>query len=164
MDKQTITTSLAPEIVIEAIMGNLQVKGWERPEVSVRANPEDVSTKELDDVIYITCQSNCTLYLPQGATVRLDKVHGELRFKQLEDQLTIGEALGSVTLRHVAETSIQSCHGDLFAKYISGDLQADRVLGNAYIREVQGACIIEEIAGDLDIRSVEGDIRVRGAG
>jgi hypothetical protein len=164
MDKQTITTSLAPEIVIEAVMGNLQVKGWDRPEVSVRANPEDLSLKEQDDVVQISCRGNCTLSLPQGATVRVDKVHGEARFKQLEDQLSIGEALGPVTLRHVAETAIQSCHGDLFAKYITGDLRADRVLGNAYIREVQGVCAIDDISGNLDIRSIEGDIRVAARG
>lgn len=164
MDKQTISTSLAPEIVIESVKGNLQVKGWDRPEVSLRANPDDLTYSEQEDVIRVSCQSNCTLYLPQGATVRVEKVHGEARFKQLEDQLSIDEALGPVTLRHVAETAIQSCHGDLFAKYIAGDLQTERVLGNAYIREVQGACEIEEIAGNLDLRSVEGDIQVTARG
>jgi hypothetical protein len=164
MDKQTISTSLAPEIVIEAVMGNLQVKGWDRPEVSVRANPDDLSLKEQDDVVHISCRGNCTLSLPQGATLRVDKVHGEARFKQLEDQLSIGEALGPVTLRHVAETTIQSCHGDLFAKYITGDLRAERVLGNAYIREVQGSCGIEDIAGNLDLRSVESNIQVAARG
>jgi len=164
MDKQTISTSLAPEIVIESVMGNLQVKGWDRAEVSVRADPEDLTLTEQDDAIQVSCQGDCTLYLPQGATVRVDRVHGEARFKQLEDQLSIGEALGSVTLRHVAESTIQTCHGDLFAKYISGDLRADRILGNAYIREVQGVCVIEDIAGNLDLRSVESDVLVTARG
>ncbi len=165
MDKHTINTGMAPEIGIESIMGNLQVKGWDRPEVSIRANPDDLSlTEEQDDLLQIGCQGNCTLYLPQGATVHADKIHGETRFKLLEDQLSIGEALGPVTLRHVAETTIQNCHGDLFAKYLSGNLHADRVLGNAYIREVQGDCVINDIAGNLELRSVEGDIQVSSQG
>jgi len=164
MDKQTINTSLAPEIGIETVMGNLQVKGWERPEVSIRANPADLTTEEQDDSLEINCRGNCTMYLPQGSTVHTSQVHGETRFKLLDDQLSIGEALGPVTLRHVAETTIQKCQGDLFAKYISGDLRADLVVGNAYIREVQGACVINDTAGNLDIRSVEGDIQVAAQG
>jgi len=164
MDKQTINTSLAPEIAVDSVMGNLQVKGWDRPEVSVRATPDELSLKEQDDIVQISCRGNCTLYLPQGATVHAEKVHGETRFKLLEDQLSIGEALGPVTLRHVAETTIQNCHGDLFAKYLSGDLRAELVLGNAYVREVQGACVINDIAGNLDLRSVEGDIQVAARG
>lgn len=164
MDKKTINTSLAPEIGIESIMGNLQVKGWDRPEVSVRADPNDLSLTEQDDTLQIGCRGDCALYLPQGATVHVEKIHGETRFKLLEDQLSIGEALGPVTLRHIAETTIQNCHGDLFAKYLSGDLRADQVLGNAYIREVQGDCVINHVAGNLDLRSVEGDIQVSSGG
>lgn len=164
VDKQTFSTSLAPEIGIESIMGNLQVKGWDRPEVSVRANPNDLDLTEQEDALQISCNGNCMLYLPQGSTVHVEKIHGETRFKLLEDQLSIGEALGPVTLRHVAETTLQNCHGDLFAKYLSGDLRADKVLGNAYIREVQGACMIHDIAGNLDIRSVEGDVQVTAGG
>ena len=51
MDKQSVTTSIAPDVIIEEVLGNLQVRGWERPEVVVGANPDDLNLEEQDDIV-----------------------------------------------------------------------------------------------------------------
>ncbi len=84
MDQQTISTSLAPEVIIEQVHGNLQVEGGEEPQVAIKANPSDLTLQEQDDVVKLACQGNCAVRLPAGSTVRVQKVHGEARVQGVE--------------------------------------------------------------------------------
>jgi hypothetical protein len=164
MDQQTVTTSEAPEILIDLILGDLQVKGWDRAEVSVKANQDDLSLEEQDDVVRLRCQGSCAIRLPQGATVRVEQVQGEARFKLLEDQLTINQVMGSLILRNVGESHIDSVHGELMAKGVAGDLIVERVHGNASIRDVEGACQLTEVSGNADLRDIEGPVTLTSNG
>lgn len=158
MDQQTVATSLAPDVIIDQVHGNLQVKGWERPEVVIKANPDELSLEEQDDVIRLSCQGNCAVRLPHGATVQINTVHGEAHFKLLEDQLTITQVLGSLILRNVGEVQVESVHGELLAKHLTGDLAAKEVLGNASVRDVQGQFVSPNVRGNLDLREVQGSV------
>lgn len=164
MNQQALPTSLAPEVIIGEVHGDLQIKGWDRAEVAVKANPDDLTLEEQDDAISLSCRGSCAIRLPHGATVRAERVHGNVRVKLLEDQLSIDEVNGSLVLRSVGETQLGSVHGELTAKYVLGDLQADSVSGNLSLRDVQGDCIVDEIGGNLDLRDVEGNIQTSAKG
>jgi DUF4097 and DUF4098 domain-containing protein YvlB len=160
MSKQTISTSLAPEIIIEQIGGNLQVKGWDEPEVVVQADPNTLHLEEQDDVVRINCDGNCEIRMPSGGAVQLNNAHGEARFRLLEDVLKIETVHGSLYLRNVAETTVETVHGELLARQVAGDLKVDHVHGNVMLRDVQGQCLLEQVQGNLDLRDVEGDVKV----
>jgi hypothetical protein len=160
MNQQTISTSLAPEIIIDQVGGNLQIKGWERPEVLVRANPSELRLEEQDDQIRISCEADLELRLPGGATVQVATTHGEARIRLLDDQLHIHTVHGSLYLRGIADTEVENVHGELMARQVTGGLKVNQVHGNATIRAVQGACVMEHIMGNLDLRDVEGDLRL----
>lgn len=164
MDQFTFPTSLAPEVSFTEVTGSLQVQGWDRPEIAVRAQSESLSVDVKDDIIEIQCTSNCAVRLPYGTTVRVERVQGDARFKLLEDQLTIGKVMGHLSLRSVAETQIESVQGDLDVKHIAGNLRVGTVFGNTYIREIQGFCIITEVMGNLDLRNVESDVQAKANG
>ena len=164
MNQFTLPTNLAPEVTFTEVTGSLQVQGWERPEIAVRAQIETLTVEEKDDVIEIQCQSNCAVRLPHGTTIRVIRVQGDARFKLLEDQLTIEEVMGHLSLRSVAETQIESVMGDLDVKHVTGNLSVERAYGNTYIREVQGTCVITEVMGNLDLRNVENDVRIKALG
>lgn len=164
MSQQTIATSAAPEVIVEQVHGNLQVKGWDRDELVIKANPDDLTLAEHDDVITLSCRGDCVIRLPEGASLRVASVDGEARFKLLEDQLTVGEVRGSLVLRNVAETHVETVHGELLAKQLQGSLRIGRVHGNAAVREVQGECLIENVYGNLDVRNVESSLQVETSG
>lgn len=163
MNQFTLPTSLAPEVTFD-VTGSLQVQGWERAEIAVRAQSESLTVEEKDDIVEIHCQSNCAVRLPYGTNVRVARVQGDARFKLLEDQLTIERVMGHLSLRSVAETQIEKVQGDLDAKHITGNLSVERVFGNTYIREVEGSCNINEVMGNLDLRNVENDIQITAQG
>ena len=102
--------------------------------------------------------------MPGGATLKVESVSGTARFNSLEDELTIGDVFGSLSLRNIAAAQIASVHGELVARYLSGDLKVGRVHGNASVREVQGACVIDQVDGNADLRNIEGDVNINAGG
>ncbi|MBN1145934.1 MAG: hypothetical protein JXA78_01660 [Anaerolineales bacterium] len=158
-NRSSISTSMAPEVIFEAVHGELQARGWDRPEVVISANTDDLKAEEQDDVVRINCQGNCTVHLPYSATLRVENAHADASFKFLKDQLDIGQVHGSLDLRDVAGVQIERVHGQLSVRGLTGDLHASKVDGNASLRGIQGGCILEQVQGNLDLRDVEGEVQ-----
>ena len=159
MSKQTINTTLSPEVRIDQIGGDLSIKGWESPQVLVKADPETLTLEDQDDVISLSCNGDCELRLPYGATLQVGVVRGDMQVKLLEESLTIGSVMGSLTLRNVADVQVEKVHGDLSARSVTGDLHAQNVLGSVEARQVEGDCYLAQVLGDLDLRGVDGEVK-----
>jgi hypothetical protein len=164
MSKQTIPTSMAPEVIIEQVHGELQVRGWDRPEVVVSANNDDLSLEEQDDTLRLSCQGSCDVRLPHGATLQIGRAHGNTAIKNLHDRVDIDEVDGSLNLREVAGVQIERVHGELYIRSASDDLRAGKIDGNASIRDLRADCILEQVDGNLDLHDVEGRIQVQASG
>jgi hypothetical protein len=164
MDKRSIATSMAPEVIIEQVEGDLQVKGWDRPEVAVFADLDELVLTEEEDGIRLNCTGDCDVRLPQGASLQVDSVLGDAHLKLLEDHLAMDQIQGALALHGVGPTTIETVHGDLWIKGVAGDLVVRQVHGNATVRSVEGRCILEEVMGNLDLRSVEGEVKVSTQG
>ncbi len=164
MSEQRISTGSTPEVVIEEVSGNLQVKGWERSEVRVQADPHNLYIEEQDDRVQIRCTSDCTVRLPMTTTLQIQRAHGNAQVRLLDDSLSIGAVHGSLYLRNVAEAEIESLSGELNARQIAGDLKVGRVSGNVMLKDIQGQCQIDQVSGNLDLQNVEGNIQAEVAG
>jgi hypothetical protein len=165
MGQKTISTSLTPKVSIQAVHGNLQVKGWDRPEILLRYKAdEQIVLDELEDSIQISCHGDCVIRLPQEATIQTEVINGNARFKLLEGRLTIERVAGSLDLRNIESAQINTIEGNLLAKGTTGDLLVERVQGNALARDIQGLCKLQQIGGNLDLRDAEEDIDVSAGG
>lgn len=164
MNKQTIPTSMAPEVIVEHIHGELQVRGWDRPEVVVSANSDDLSLEEQDDTLRLSCQGSCDVRLPHGASLHIGRAHANTAVKNLHDQIDIDEVDGSLSLREVAGVQIERIHGELYIRSASGDLRVGRIDGNASIRDLRADCVLEQVDGNLDLHNVEGCIQAQASG
>ena len=159
MDQRNFATSLAPEVFIAKVGGNLQVQGWDRSEVVVQSEAGALQAEGQEDRITIQTSGNCAVRIPQGATLHVDNVAGNARLKLLEDQVAIGSIHGSLVLRDLSDTRVESVHGDLNAKMISGNLEVGQVHGNGYIRQVQGRCSMQDASGNLSLREIDGNVQ-----
>jgi len=161
----SLPTVPAPRIVLADIRGNLQVKGWDRPEVYVRTSSSETPTLEaLDDAIQVKCQTDCTVRLPQEANVRLEIAHGNARFKLLENTLVVEQVKGNLALQNIGPASVKIVKGNLLAKQIQGDLSVEEVAGNAMVRDVLGNCVLAQVTGNLDLREMEGSVQALANG
>lgn len=165
MGQKSVATSSAPEVSIEEVHGSLQIRGWERPEVLVRyGSDNDVILEGSEERVQIRCKSNCLVRVPHDANVHIGNVHGNARIKLLDEALSCQQVNGSLFLRNVGETQIETVNGDLMAKQIMGPLGAKQVNGNAVSRDVQGDLAIEQVSGNLELRDIEGNIAVSTSG
>jgi hypothetical protein len=146
MDQQSVPTSAAPEVFIEEVLGNLQVKGWERPEVQTKGSSGDgLTLEEKDDTVHLSCRGDLSVRVPYGASLQIGRVNGEARIKLLEEPLTINQ-VRLLTLR-----TLPGCRpgaGHAAGKDIAGDLQADQVSGNDRAG-CPGQIFVDQVGGNL---------------
>ena len=158
MEKISVTTSSAPEVIIKDAFGNLYLKGWDRSEVTVTAAPDNITLEESDDVVRLSCRSDCTVRLPHETSLQVNSAKGAVRAKLLHDQIIIGDVHGQVDLRDVSEVRIEKVYGNLRVRRVAGDLTVPLVKGNATLRSISGNCILENVKGNIDFRDVDGNI------
>jgi hypothetical protein len=164
MGEQYFSTSGIPEIIIEEVGGSLSMKGWERPEVVVKGDPEELNASEQDDAVTIRSRGDLSLRVPQGSSVRVDAVRGDVSLKLLDDELTIQDVSGSLDLRNVGGVNITAVRGDLSARNVQGDFSAETVNGSVSVRNVQGDCLLPSVSGDAEVRNVTGEVKVQANG
>lgn len=165
MSQQTLSTGPAPRIVIDEVGGDLQVKGWERPEVLLKASRDESSPLALQgEEVHVHCSGDCILRVPELAVVTAKQISGDARFKMLEDGLHIEQVGGSLAVRDTGEVTVGRVHGELLARQVDGDLAVDSVSGNVVLRDIQGSCTIGKVGSNLDVRDAEGSLSVQAAG
>jgi len=164
MSRQVIDSGPAPEILIEQILGDLQVRGWENPQVAVNADPDELELLEQEDGLRLSCRGDCDLYVPREAALTIGSIHGDASLKLLGDQLTIDQVHGDLDLRNIAGVQINMIHGDLAAKNVSHNLIIEQIMGDADIRHAQGQSLLSDVDGNLDLLGGEGEIKANAQG
>ncbi len=164
MSRQIINTSPAPDVLIGEVLGDLQIKGWEAPQIAIQADPQELEIQEQEDTVRLSCRGDCDIRLPYGATVQLDTASGDVQIKLLEEALKIGTVHGSLALRKIAGVQIDLVQGDFSVRKASGDLKLSQVLGDAEVREVEGDCELSQVLGDAEVQDVEGNLTLAANG
>jgi hypothetical protein len=165
MDKQFVTTSPTPNILLE-VSGDLRLKGQDSMEVSARSDhPEDLRIEPADDQIIIHATGDCNVRVPRLALVKVRSVQGDAIIKGLEGELTIDKVDGNLEMRNTGAVKVSHINGDLSAKNVDGNLTIDSVNGNLSARRVQGDFnAIKGIQGNLNLSDVGGDARATADG
>jgi len=157
MDKQFVTTSASPHILLD-VSGDLRLKGQDSNEVVAKSDsPEGITLEAQDDQVVIRCTSDCSVRVPRLAIVQVQAVHGDAVIKAVEGGLTIDRVDGSLSLRSVGATTISRVNGDLSAKNVDGNLSIDTVSGDVSARGLQGDFTISGRGnGSLNLSDVGG--------
>jgi SHOCT-like domain len=157
MEKQFVTTSVSPTVILE-IDGDLRLKGQDELEVVAKSDaPENLTLEAQDDQVTIHCSSNCNVRVPRQADIQVKAVHGNAVIKAVDGVLTIDTVDGNLELRNVDETKISKVNGDLSAKNVNGDLTINSVAGNTAVRDVQGNfTVTDSVIGNLSLNDISG--------
>lgn len=161
----TLETDDAPLIEIVSVAGNLEVKGWERDEISVKTSDGRNPFQETPSgSVRITADANCSVHVPIQSNLRIERVDGNASLKLIEGIVKIDVVHGKLGVRDSGAINVDMVHGDLWINNLAGDLLLDVAHGNAVVRNVVGSCNLGQVTGNLNIRDVEGDIRAVAAG
>ncbi len=165
MAKKSLDTNANPSILVEKIGSDLNVKGWDRPQVLVKSSSDnDIVLEEREEKIVVKTPSDCVLYVPFSATLEVTKVGSGARFKSLGGEIQIGTVGNDLVLRDVGATQVETVGNEISAKRVRGDLKATTIRGNAVVRDVDGQFSAETISGELHLRDVSGGVTAQVGG
>lgn len=119
--------------------------------------------------------ANLRLRVPEGVTLKLETVFGEIRVENTAGQVEVHSISAPITLERLrGEVRAESISGDLRAVEIqgalrlaakSGDVSAEKLLHGGEIHSVSGMVRLSGVeGGPIEARSVSGDVRLEEAG
>jgi DUF4097 and DUF4098 domain-containing protein YvlB len=152
------------ELKAEAMTHQVPGTGATRLEVRVTA-PEE----------FRDGYANLRVRVPEGASLRLETVYGEIRVENTAGRVEVHTISGPVTLESLSgEVQAEGISGDMRASKIggrlrlackSGDLQAEDLSAGGEVVSVSGEVIVRRAGGGkLEAKSVSGDVFVEEAG
>lgn len=118
METKTIALGSDPEIALERVGGDLEIRGWDRPELELRG--EDIHELEQDgNSVSLSCGGDLQLSVPRSAVLSLSFVGGDLELREVDGKVAIEFVGGSANL--------QNLRGQVSVEGVAGDLQMDGV-------------------------------------
>ena len=163
MQKQTVSVSSTPNLVIESIPGDLRVAGWDRSEIMVKTDGDALQISTAADPIVISCDEDLILYVPRGANVKVEKVAGDAILQALNGPVTLGPVAGDLTMNDLGPVTLGTIAGDASLRNI-GDLNAETIAGDFTLRGGHGICAVDNVGGDGSIRDLDGMLTIESVG
>ena len=173
MYKQRVSTSESPRVEVTACQGDLTVTTWDKAEVLIEVDSEQVLTvEERDDTVALAANSDCRLTVPPRASLVAVQVQGDLSVRGVGGTVEVVTAQGDAQFKDGAgSVSSSTVQGDLTVKDWAGDVNGGAVQGDAEVRRVAGTVSLTTVGGDLTAEdiggalaagSVRGDAYLRG--
>jgi DUF4097 and DUF4098 domain-containing protein YvlB/ElaB/YqjD/DUF883 family membrane-anchored ribosome-binding protein len=157
--QKVIQVNGSPKLVIRRAEGELTVRTWERPEVTIRADDEESLriSQEGEGVLIVECESDCTIQAPIQTKLHLERVDAECSISGLRGELTGGAIEGDVQLRNVGAVTLERIEGDFTIRQAQGNCTVQQIEGDAEVEGIQGNFFAESIEGSLRARRIQGN-------
>jgi hypothetical protein len=160
MAKKTIETTTNPQVQVRQVGNDLQVKGWDRPEVLAKSSSDnDLILEEQDGIITVSSQTDCVLYLPHEASIQIANTGTDARIRSVFGEISITNTGSNLALRDVGPVTISNVGTDFSAKRINGRLEIGHIGSSATLGDV-GEIAIGSIGSQLVAKRVRGDLNV----
>lgn len=158
MLKKTLAVRPNFKIIVTSSPGDLRLTGWDRDEVSAKADGEVLDLVLNGETVTISCDDDLILNVPRGASVQVDHAAGDVAVRNVLGGLSFGAIMGDLALREVGALAIGSLEGDMSLRMGSGPVSAGEISGDASIRDVQGDVSLQMVESDLYVRGVTGNV------
>lgn len=152
------------EIHVENIGGDVVLQGHEEAEIRARGEGVTVMLEEGGQRATINSDGDCRLWVPNGASLKIENLGGDAKITDLHDEIHIENAGSDLVIRDTGAVFIESIGSDAELKRINGDAQVGSVGSDLSVREVNGSLRIESIGSDASIRDVNGDLNIESVG
>jgi hypothetical protein len=172
MYQKRISTSESPRVEVTACQGDLAVAAWDKAEVLIEVDSEEVLTvEEREGAVALAANSDCSLTVPAGASFIVVQAQGDLSVQGVGGTVEATTVRGDAVVRQVnGPVEFGTVGGDLLAEEINGPLSAWSVVGDAYLRQLNGMLYLSDVGADLigrawaagaDVAQVGGDVSLK---
>lgn len=164
---QTLDAPIDAVVSINNIRGDVQIKGWERAEVEVSGELDDLAEELVFTVegnrVTIDVRmpasdvnwgdgSDLKIYLPMASRVKFVGVSTDVSANNIQGGMQLQTISGDIFARQIG--------AQLMLSSVSGDIDVDGSSGRLRATTISGALRIESSALDVNIEAVSGDQRV----
>ncbi|MFN8466874.1 MAG: hypothetical protein U0X20_15075 [Caldilineaceae bacterium] len=157
---QLLPVGPTPTVVIDEVEGDLQVVGWDRPELQVRGPKADEISRHGDsDEIYISARRNCVLQAPLQTTLRVGKVEGNAAINMLLGAVEVEDVDGNFAANSTGPLTLGKADGNVSVRSVAGALTTADIDGNARIAQIAGDLRLGNVDGNLVISEVVGNVQ-----
>jgi DUF4097 and DUF4098 domain-containing protein YvlB len=164
--EQRVAAEPDGKVSISNVSGAVQVTGWDRAEVQVKATLDrdvervEVTSEKGRTVIRVVLPRNTregdadlTVFVPRHSELEVSVVSADLSSRDMRGEQRLRSVSGNV--------SAQLAQADVEIKTVSGDA---RLRGNGKpldlrVTTVSGEIVVENAAGELDATTVSGDVQ-----
>ena len=157
---QLLPVGPTPTVVIDEVEGDLQVVGWDRPELQVRGpKADEISRRGDSDEIYIRARRNCVLQAPLQTTLRVGKVEGNASINMLLGAVEVEDVDGNFAANSTGPLTLGKADGNVSVRSVAGALMTEDIDGNARIAQIAGDLHLGNVDGNLVISEVVGNVQ-----
>jgi hypothetical protein len=183
MAKKTIETDNTPQIHVQKVGSDLQVKGWDRAEVLVKSSSDNnLELEEVDGVVNVSSPSDCVLYVPHDANLEVIKSSRNARIRSVFGSISIKNIGTNLAVRDVGPIHVEKVGTDFSARRVNGDMMVEKVGSRATVvdvghvkfgtigsqlvsKRIRGDLIVEDrVGGNAVVRDVDGQVMISSVG
>ncbi len=157
---QILQCTATPTLTLLSVEGNLNLTGWDRAEIQVRAagGDDSLTIERREEGIVLASEADLWLQAPVQSHLTINHVEGNASISLLLGGLTIDEIEGNAVIHSVSALNARHIEGNLTARLIAGDLRIEQIEGNAQISKVAGDVQLARVEGNLALDEVGGNI------
>ena len=160
MKQSTLPVVGAATMQVEGVGGDLQIVGWERPEITAKTDGNTLVLEVIDGLIRVRSDGDLILYVAREVSLRIADVGGDADVRALPGTFDITRIGGDLQMRNVGAVHVARVGGDMSLRGCTGDLLADSVGGDASLHEIHGDVKIV-VGADLYLRAAEGNVNAQ---
>jgi DUF4097 and DUF4098 domain-containing protein YvlB len=159
--QRTLSLPRTAIIVISVPSGRVEVRGWDRAELSIEGNSAFEAARTTSGAQVRRVARNTggdgvlRIRVPSGSRVVLELSSGNAEVSEVEGDVEVRSTSGDVTLRRIG--------GRTIVNTISGDLRVSGASADVQVKTVSGDVEIDGVRGDVDITTTSGDVALRDA-
>ncbi len=163
-EKTLVTLTATPQVQVKA-SGDLALKGHERQEVSaVSRYTGNLTMRQEGDVLQIVCLDDCSLTVPTGSTIIIERAAGDARISNVTGSLKVQNVGGDLALFETGQVEIEKVGGDLLAHHLHGGFTIQQIGGDFTGDDIQGIINCGKVGGDIVLRQAGGSFEGRAGG
>jgi hypothetical protein len=157
MELLIFETQGKPTLSITECHGDLNLRGWTKSTIEIRADENAVEARQEGDTVMLRSTSDLRIHIPLETEIAIQVIQGDARLKGLDGHLAIERVQGDLVLKRVDSVEVGDVNGDLVAGVLVGDLVVGEVGGDMSIRSLTGRLEVQRVGRDLGVRDIEGD-------
>ena len=144
--------------------GGVRIKGVEQSEVQCEIKAPQLATMvEEGGQVYITVNSSCSLSVPVGSSIQMERGMGSVKIVSIHGPIQIEKVLGNLSLQDVGEVQVEKVGGNFAVRQAAGAVSIEKAAGNLVVADA-AAFECEKTGGSAYARDLRGDFFLGKAG